>query len=109
MSVIEDGMSDTLDVPVSFGGTRAAVAADGSMRVAIATDGQRADAKLAARLHRPGVVRDALLAMGDVLASDLRRKATDRADYLAYLIQRGKGVGKAVWDAQKEYLALQYG
>jgi hypothetical protein len=50
-----------------------------------------------------------MLALGDVLASDLRRKATDRADYLAYLIQRGKGVGKAVWDAQKEYLALQYG
>src|SRR5262249_17235273 len=36
-------------------------------------------------------------------------KATDRADYLQYLIARGKGVSKAVWDAQKEYLALQYG
>ena len=102
-------MSDKLSVPVSFGATRAIVAADGSMRVTIPTDGERTDASLAARLHRPGVVRDAFLAMGDVLSSDLRRKATDRADYLAYLIQRGKGVGKAVWDAQKEYLALQYG
>jgi hypothetical protein len=27
---------------------------------------------------------------------------------LQYLISRGKGVSKAVWDAQKEYLALQY-
>jgi hypothetical protein len=101
--------SDKLDVAVAFGSTKATVAADGSMRVTVATDGERGEASLAARLHRPGVVRDALLAMGDVLASDLRRKATDRADYLAYLIQRGKGVGKAVWDAQKEYLALQYG
>ncbi|MBX3161457.1 MAG: SWIM zinc finger family protein [Deltaproteobacteria bacterium] len=102
-------MSDNLTIPVSFGPTAVKVNPDGGMRVSIPTDGERAGAHLAARLHRPGVVRDALLAMGDVLASDLRRKATDRADYLAYLIQRGKGVGKAVWDAQKEYLALQYG
>ena len=100
---------DKLSVPVHFGPTASHVAADGSMRVAIPTDASRGNAKLAARLHRPGVVREAFLALGDVLASDLRRKATDRADYLAYLIQRGKGVGKAVWDAQKEYLALQYG
>ena len=101
-------MSDKLDVAVAFGSPRAVIAADGSMRVTVSNDGERADATFAARIHRPGVVRDALLAMGDVLASDLRRKATDRADYLAYLIQRGKGVGKAVWDAQREYLALQY-
>src|SRR5262245_42001286 len=101
--------SDNLTVPVSFGATSVRVAADGGMRVAIPTDGERGGARLAARLHRPGVVRDALLAMGDVLASERRRKATDRAEYLAYLIQRGKGVGKAVWDAQREYLALQYG
>jgi hypothetical protein len=100
-------VSDTLDVPVAFGAARSTVGADGTMRVSVSTDDKRG-AKLAARLHRPGVVRDALLAMGDVLSSDLRRKATDRADYLQYLIQRGKGVGKAVWDAQKEYLALQY-
>jgi hypothetical protein len=54
-------------------------------------------------------VRDALLAMGDVLSSDLGRKPTDRAEYLAYLISRGKGVSKQVWDAQKEYLALHHG
>ncbi len=102
-------MSDKLDVPVSFGTAKLATAPDGAVRVVVPADGARGDARIAARLHRPGVVRDALLAMGDVLASDLRRKATDRADYLAYLIAKGKGVGKAVWDAQKEYLALQYG
>lgn len=100
--------SDKLDVPVSFGAAKITSAADGATRVVVPTDGERGGAKIAARLHRPGVVRDALLAMGDVLSSDLRRKATDRADYLAYLISKGKGVGKAVWDAQKEYLALQY-
>ena len=101
-------MSETLDVQVRFGAAKSTVAPDGGVRVTVPTDGERGDAHLAARLHRPGVMRDAFLAMGDVLASDLRRKATDRADYLQYLIQRGKGVGKAVWDAQKEYLALQY-
>lgn len=101
-------MSDKLAVPVNFGPARVTTSTDGSVRMTLPTDGER-PAHLAARLHRPGVVRDAFLAMADVLASDLRRKATDRADYLAYLLQRGKGVGKAVWDAQKEYLALQYG
>lgn len=101
--------NDKLVVPVAFGPARLTTAADGAVRVTIPTDGERGAAKLVARLHRPGVIRDAFLAMGDVLGSDLRRKANDRADYLAYLIQRGKGVGKAVWDAQREYLALQYG
>jgi hypothetical protein len=100
-------VTETLTVPVAFGPSRAVVGPDGAMRVVVSTDGERA-IDLAARLHRPGVVRDALLAMGDVLASDLRRRPTDRADYLAYLIARGKGVTKQVWDAQKEYLALQY-
>lgn len=98
-----------MDVPVSFAPTKTVVAPDGSMRITLPVDAQRGDAHLAARLHRPGVTRDALLALGDVLGSDLRRKASDRADYLQYLIQRGKGVSKAVWEAQKEYLALQYG
>ena len=101
-------MSDRLDIPVSFAEPKVAIAQDGAMRIAIATDCLRADAQLAARLHRPGVARDAFLAVGDVLGSDLRRKANDRADYLQYLIARGKGVSKQVWDAQKEYLALQY-
>lgn len=101
-------MSDILDVPVSFGAVKSVTSPDGGVRVSVPTDGQRGDAHLAARLHRPGVVRDALLAMGDVLASDLRRKASDRAEYLAYLIGRGKTVNKQVWEAQKEYLALQY-
>lgn len=104
-------MSDLtlVTVPVAFGESTTTVAADGSARVVIPTDGERGGAKLAARLHRPGVMRDALLALGDVLGSDLRRKANDRADYLAYLIGKGKTVTKQIWDAQKEYLALQYG
>lgn len=96
-----------LEVPVSFA-TASSTSAHGGTRIHIPTDGERGAAHLAARLHRPGVVRDALLAMGDVLASDLRRKATDRAEYLAYLVAKGKGVSKQVWDAQKEYLALMY-
>ena len=101
-------MTDKLEVPVSFTAVKTSVTGDGGMRITLPVDAQRG-AHLAARLHRPGVIRDALLALGDVLGSDLRRKATDRADYLQYLISRGKGVSKAVWDAQKEYLALQYG
>ncbi|HSS00653.1 MAG TPA: hypothetical protein VLM79_26520 [Kofleriaceae bacterium] len=102
-------MTDNIAVAVSFSPPRTAVAPDGAMRVLVPTDGERGSIELAARLHRPNVVRDALLALGDALSADLTRKPTDRADYLAYLISRGKGVSKQVWDAQKEYLALQYG
>jgi len=98
----------TISVPVAFGPTRVVTGEDGAMRVVVPTDGERGDVELMARLHRPGVTRDALLAMGDVLTSDLSRKPGDRAEYLAYLISRGKTVNKQVWDAQKEYLALQY-
>jgi SWIM zinc finger len=81
---------------------------DRAMSLRLPTDGQRSGPSLTARLHRPAVVRDALLAMGDVLGSDLRRKASDRSDYLAYLASKGKGTSKAVWDAQREYLRLKY-
>ena len=71
---------DKLEVPVAFAEPTVKIAADGAMRISIATDGQRATPQLAARLHRPGVARDAFLAVGDVLGSDLRRKANDRSD-----------------------------
>ncbi len=101
-------MSDAcLDVSVAYQPATAEVAAD-KCRVVLPTDGERPGARLRAKVEQPGLVRDALLAVGDVLSSDLRRKARDRADYLAYLISKGKGVSKAVWDAQKEFLALKY-
>jgi SWIM zinc finger len=81
---------------------------DRAMSLQLPTDSQRAAPRLSARLHRPAVVRDALLAIGDVLGSDLRRKAGDRSDYLAYLASKGKGTSKAVWEAQREYLRLKY-
>jgi hypothetical protein len=99
--------SATIDVKVAFGPATPPVADDDAFRVHLPTDGERPLA-LRLRPHRPAIMRDALLALGDVLASDLRFKARDRADYLAYLLSKGKGVSKQVWDAQKEYLALKY-
>jgi hypothetical protein len=101
-------MTDRLDIPVAFAPLDIAIDRSGTTRLAIATDATRV-AGIEAKLERPGVVRDALLALGDVLASDLRRKPGDRADYLKYLVAKNKKVSKALWDAQKEYLALQYG
>lgn len=89
---------DRLDVSVD----------DKAMSLRLPTDRRRGAPSLTARLHRPAVVRDALMALGDVLGSDLRRKASDRSDYLAYLASKGKGTSKAVWDAQREYLRLKY-
>lgn len=97
----------TLDVPVALGAASLGAAGEG-VRLRLPTDGTRPAVTASARLHRPALIRDALLTVGDVLGSDLRFRARDRADYLRYLISRGKGVSKQVWDAQKEYLQLRY-
>jgi|GEM_PF-612133 len=81
---------------------------DDSFRLQLPTDAVRGGA-LTASFARPGVARDALLTVADVLASDLRFKARDRADYLAYLIAQGKRVSNEVWEAQKAYLDEKYG
>lgn len=98
----------SLDLVHHYPARVAAQSDDGSMTLSLPVDASRPGPALGARLHRPAVVRDALLALGDVLGSDLRRKASDRSDYLAYLASKGKGTSKAVWDAQREYLRLKY-
>lgn len=84
------------------------IAGDGSFRLCLYTDGVRAQSRLIASLARPGVVRDALLTLGEVLASDLRFRASDRSDYLAYLLKQGKRATKELWEAQKRFLAAKY-
>ncbi len=72
-------------------------------------DGARPEVQIKAEIRRPNLVRDGLLVLGEVLTSDLRRQAGDRADYLAYLLRQGKRANRAVWDAQKAFLAARYG
>lgn len=101
-------MSETLDLVVRTAAS-SATTADGSYLLTIPTDAARPEATAAAALQQPGATRDALLALGDVLSSDLRFKARDRADYLKYLLSSGKKVTQAVWDAQRKFLEAQYG
>ena len=72
-------------------------------------DGARPEIEIRAEILRPDLVRDGLLVLGEALASDLRRQASDRADYLAYLLRKGKRASQAVWEAQKAFLAAKYG
>ena len=72
-------------------------------------DGARPAAQIKANIQRPDLIRDGLLVLGEVLRSDLRHQAQDRADYLAYLLKQGKRANQAVWDAQKAFLAAKYG
>lgn len=72
-------------------------------------DGARPHTEIKATVQRPALFRDGLRVLGDVLRSDLRHQAQDRADYLAYLLKQGKRANQAVWDAQKAFLATQYG
>jgi hypothetical protein len=81
---------------------------DENFKLHLPTDASRGGS-LVAKLARPGVMRDALLTVADVLASDLRFKARDRADYLAYLLAQGKRVSNEVWEAQRAYLDEKFG
>ena len=102
-------MSDAFaSVRVRYTEPAAPATEDGRFCLRVATDGVRGDARLVADLARPGAVRDALLTLGDVLASDLRFKASDRADYLAYLLKQGKRATKELWEAQKRFLEARY-
>lgn len=100
--------NDVAAVKLRYAAASEPVTDDESFRLHLPTDGLR-EAGLVAKLTRPGVARDALMTVADVLASDLRFKARDRADYLAYLIAQGKRVSNEVWDAQKRFLAEKYG
>jgi hypothetical protein len=95
-------------VRVRYAEPAAPVTDDGSFRLPLYTDGVRGQTRLVARLARPGVVRDALLTLGEVLTSDLRFRASDRSDYLAYLLKQGKRATKELWEAQKRFLAAKY-
>ncbi len=100
--------ADVTAVKLRYAAASDPVTDDTSFRLHLPTDAVR-DASVRAELLRPAVVRDALLTVADVLASDLRFKARDRADYLAYLIAQGKRVSNEVWIAQKQYLDEKYG
>src|SRR5688572_9769176 len=97
------------EVRVRYAEPKDPVTGDQSFTLSLPTDGHRSGARLVAELERPGLIRDALLTIGDVLLSDLRFKARDRADYLQYLLQQGKAASNELWNAQKAFLEAKYG
>jgi hypothetical protein len=101
--------SQAAEVRVRYAPATDPVAEGDAFRLRIPTDGIRAGCALTAELQRPGVVRDALLTMGEILTSDLRFRPRSRADYLAYLLAQGKRVTQEVWNAQREFLSAKYG
>ncbi|MCH9686289.1 MAG: hypothetical protein K0V04_32955 [Deltaproteobacteria bacterium] len=101
--------SKAAEVRVRYAPAADPVAEGDAFRLRIPTDGIRSECRLVADLQRPGVVRDALLTMGEILTSDQRFAPRSRADYLAYLLAQGKRVTQEVWNAQREFLAAKYG
>ncbi|MCX4243902.1 hypothetical protein [Paraliomyxa miuraensis] len=101
--------SQAAEVRVRYAPATDPVAEGDAFRLRIPTDGIRAECALVAELSRPGVARDALLTMGEILTSDLRFRPRSRADYLAYLLAQGKRVTQEVWNAQRDFLRSKYG
>jgi hypothetical protein len=99
---------DVAEVKLRYAAAVDPITDDENFRLHLPTDAIR-EGGLVAKLARPGVMRDALLTVADVLASDLRFKARDRADYLAYLLAQGKRVSNEVWEAQRSYLDEKFG
>lgn len=100
--------ADVAEVKLRYAAAVDPITDDENFRLHLPTDAVR-EGSLVAKLARPGVMRDALLTVADVLASDLRFKARDRADYLAYLLAQGKRVSNEVWEAQRSYLDEKFG
>ncbi len=101
-------MTDFAEVSLQYGAGPSVEQKDDALSLFLPTDAVRGEAQLTAVLKRPGVVRDALVTMGDILAQDLRRKASDRSDYLAYVLKQGRKATKELWEAQKRFLEDKY-
>ena len=99
---------DVAEVKLRYAAAVDPITDDENFKLHLPTDAAR-QGSLVAKLARPGVMRDALLTIADVLASDLRFKARDRADYLAYLLAQGKRVSNEVWEAQRSFLDEKFG
>ena len=94
--------SSTLVTPVVYG-----TSAD-SDSLFLPTDRVRAPVHLSAKVHNPLLLRECLLALGEVWGNDLRFRGKNREAYLAYLTQQAKGVSPKLWEAQKSFLEEKY-
>lgn len=101
-------MTDFAEVTLQYGSGPSVDQKDDALSLYLPTDAVRGEAQLTAVVKRPGVVRDALVTMGEILAQDLRRKASDRSDYLAYVLKQGRKATKELWEAQKRFLEDKY-
>lgn len=99
----------SLEVQTRLAAPALAAQPDGSLCLRWPTDGLRPEAQLEAQLLQPLLFRELLLALGEILGSDLRRKASDRSDYLKWLATQGKKASQELWNAQKAYLASTFG
>ncbi len=85
-----------------------AVNHDSGLALHLPTDVARPGVSADLEISDPTLVRDALLTLFEILISDNRFKASDRSDYLAYLLKQGKRASKELWEAQKKYLDRRY-
>lgn len=99
----------TIEVKVRAGASASVVDEQGKTTLRLDLDDNRKDARISAKLTRPSVARDALAVLARVFQSDLRFKATDRSDYLAFLLKQGKKATKELWEAQKAFLDEKFG
>ncbi len=71
--------------------------------VQLVADVQRDPVRVEARVAEPVALREALLALADVVKSDLRYKPRDRTAYLAWSRMKQRSTGLATWRAQRDY------
>jgi hypothetical protein len=93
-----------LDYPIDS----AAEIAPDRAHVRVALERGRGAVGLRAKVHDPGLFRDAMLTAIGIRTSDLRFKARDRSQYLAYLMKKGKTATKEIWEAHKAFLEQSY-
>lgn len=96
------------NVKLDYSVESAAEIATDRAHVRVALERGRGAVGVRAKVKDAGLFRDALLTAIGIRTSDLRFKARDRSQYLAYLIKKGKTATKEIWEAHKAFLDQSY-
>jgi predicted DNA-binding WGR domain protein len=92
------------EVTLRYAGASQVSSEGGKTTVSLLGNQQRGDVRGAGKVKDPLRLREALLALHDVVKSDFRYIPKDRTQYMAYMRLRKQAAGMNLWEAQRAYV-----
>ncbi|WP_435020869.1 SWIM zinc finger family protein [Tundrisphaera sp. TA3] len=96
---------EATEIRLSYAGVSSLETAEGSSRLALATDLGRPPVRFDAAIKDPLRFREAMAAIHAVVSGDFRYRPRDRTAYLAYQRMRRESSNLNAWQAQREYFS----